>query len=122
MAKLADRGAPASYLTLTKGVAVYGSDDKRVGKVEQVLADFESDVFDGIVVATRAGERFVDASRVDGVYEYAVVLALTSDEARSLPGPPKVPPVIQVGPEGLEPDRGDDTPLRRAWQRVFGRR
>ena len=101
---------------------VYARDEKRVGKVEQVLADFASDVFDGIVIATRSGERFVDAPRVAEVYEHAVVLTLTSDEVRTLPGAPKVPPVIHVGPEGLEPERDDESRLRRAWQRVFGRR
>jgi sporulation protein YlmC with PRC-barrel domain len=125
MAKIADYGAPASYLTLTRGIPVYTSDGKRLGTVERVLADFASDVFDGIVVGTRSGERFVDAPRVGELYERAVVLALTGEEARSLPGPPPVPPVIQVGPQGLEPDRRrepEEGSLRKAWQRVFGRR
>ncbi len=122
---MTDRGAPASYLTLAEGTPVYTSDDKRLGKVARVLADFDSDVFDGLVVATRHGERFVEAARVVGVYERAVVLAVPAIEARRLPEPPPVPPVIEFPRDELL-DRVAPAPeegrLRRAWRRVLRRR
>jgi PRC-barrel domain protein len=122
---MTDRGAPASYFTLTEGTPVYSSDDERLGKVKRVLGDFENDVFDGLVVATRHGERFVEAARVESVYERAVVLALPAAEARSLPGPPPVPPVIEFPRDEmldrLPPPESDVGRLRRAWRRMFRR-
>jgi len=104
------------------GLPVYSRDEKQVGKLERVLGDLASDVFDGIVIKTRSGERFVDARLVDEVYEHAVVLAVTREQAPDLPPPPKVPPVIRVTAEGTKPGSAQDGRLRRAWQRVFGRR
>jgi PRC-barrel domain protein len=125
MARTLDRGPPASYLTLNAGTPVYTSDDERLGKVTRVLADFDSDVFDGLVVATRDGERFVEASLVPAIYERAVVVAFPAAEASRLPGPPPVPPVVQLPrdelPDPSTPESGEGR-LRRAWERVFGRR
>jgi hypothetical protein len=124
----ADCGAPASYLTLTADTPVYASDGVRLGSIKHVLGDIESDVFNGLVIAARGAERYVAAQRVRDVYERAVVLAMTADEAQDLPGPPAVPPVIAVAredwtrpraPQPREPSQG---PIRRAWQRIFRRR
>ena len=47
-----DLGNPASYLVLADGTPVLSSDGREVGKVEHVLADADSDVFDGVIVDT----------------------------------------------------------------------
>jgi sporulation protein YlmC with PRC-barrel domain len=127
VAKTVDRGEPSSYLTLVEGIPVYTLDGVALGKVTRVLADIDKDVFDGLVITTRDGERFVDAPRVREIYERAVVLAVTAEEAQRLPGPPPVPPVIEVGREEWvrrpsEPEEPPKPALRRAWERVFGRR
>ena len=49
-----DLGNPASYLVLADGTPVLSSDGREVGKVEHVLADADSDVFDGVIVDMRA--------------------------------------------------------------------
>ena len=42
-------------------------------------------IFDGIVIDTPDGRRFVDAPEVARIFERAVVLTITADEARELP-------------------------------------
>jgi sporulation protein YlmC with PRC-barrel domain len=127
VAKTVDRGRPASYLTLVEGIPVYTLDGVSLGKVARVLADVDKDVFDGLVIAARGRERFVDAARVREIYERAVVLAVTAEEAKRLPGPPPVPPVIEVTREEWAKRPADTAesssgPIRRAWERIFGRR
>jgi sporulation protein YlmC with PRC-barrel domain len=83
-----DLGNPASYLTLEEGTAVLSSDGERVGRVEEVLADESTDVFDGLVVRTGPlglERRYVEAARVDEIYERGVVLKLDAAAARDLP-------------------------------------
>ena len=83
-----DLGAPGSYLTLEQGMAVLSSDGEDLGRVEEVLADEGSDVFDGLVVrmgALRRDRRFVEAGQVEEIYERGVVLKLDAAAARGLP-------------------------------------
>src|SRR5581483_4831795 len=70
-------------------------------KVERVLADEGTDVFDGIVVDTDDGDRFVDAEQVDRLYERAAMLKLDSSEASSLPEPTANPAAIEIDPDDL---------------------
>jgi hypothetical protein len=118
-----DLGAPASYLTLSKGSAVYSSDGRHLGKVAHVLADPEVDVFDGIVLDKSVlvgGHRFVDAGQVASIYERGVVLSVDAATAQSLPEPTPGPGEIEVGPDDVVPDEMRDK-LRRAWDRISGK-
>jgi hypothetical protein len=54
---------PASYLTLARGTPVVDRFGAPVGKVERVLT-INAEHFDGIIVKTRSGSRFVDAPEV----------------------------------------------------------
>jgi hypothetical protein len=91
-------GEPISYKVLRPGTAVRSADGAEVGHVERVLEVPEEQIFDGIVIRTPSGERFVDAPDVDGVYERAVVLTITAEEAASLPEPTAAAPVYRVDP------------------------
>jgi hypothetical protein len=118
-----DLGAPSSYLELSPGAAVYGSDGERLGEVQHVLADPEVDVFDGIVIDSSAlpgGLRFVDASQVDRVFERGVVLKLDGAAAEGLPEPSANPASMDAGPGDTVPDDLGDK-LRRAWDAISGR-
>jgi hypothetical protein len=118
-----DHGAPASYLTLSPGTDVVSGDGETVGKVEHVLADEQTGIFDGLVIDVRLGPgglRFVDAPQVDEIYERAVVLSVTAAEVDALPEPTASPAVIE--------SHGDEDPesplqgkLRRAWDLISGR-
>ena len=64
-----DLGQPSSYLKLEQGAPVYSCDGKSLGEVEEVLADPEVDIFDGVILDTSVlpgGHRFVDADRPMG--------------------------------------------------------
>ena len=83
-----DYGDPCSYLTLAAGTPVYASDGENVGRVERVLSVPEDDIFDGIVIGTHGGSRFVDAPEVGRLYERAAFLKIASADVLQLP-PPK---------------------------------
>jgi uncharacterized protein YrrD len=117
-----DLGNPASYLVLADGTPVLSSDGLEVGKVEHVLADADSDVFDGVIVDARTGpggHRFADASQVEAIYERGVVLAMTSEAAERLPEPAANPPALDARPDDTVPDDLKDK-LRRAWDYLSG--
>lgn len=99
-----ETGEPISYLALAQDTPVYCADATPVGKVKRVLADEEHDVFDGIVVETDDGDRFVDAEQVDRLYERAAVLKLSSAEARTLPEPTPNPATIEIDADDLAKD------------------
>ena len=111
-----DCGSPIAYLVLQPGTAVYTSGRERIGTVEQVLFVQEEDVFDGIVVQTGDGPRFVDASQVDGIFERCVITSLSLEQANALPPPEHAPPVY-----GVDPAQGTGTSLRARFGRWFGK-
>ena len=123
MPPVADHGQPRSYLDADEGVGVVSSDGQVLGKLEHVLADEQSDIFDGIVVDTSAGpggHRFVDAPDVDGFFERAVLLKLTAAEAEQLHEPSENPAVMQHGGEE-DSESALGRKLRRAWDLLSGR-
>ncbi|HEX3173881.1 MAG TPA: hypothetical protein VHQ43_06660 [Solirubrobacterales bacterium] len=118
-----DLGAPASFLTLSKGVSVYSSDGTEVGEVEYVLAVPGDDIFDGIVLDTSAlpgGRRFVDAPEVAAIHERGVVLALDAAACEQLPEPSANPGALEAGSADMAPG-GKHDKLRRAWDMISGK-
>jgi hypothetical protein len=53
-----------SYQAAVHGTPVLSSTGTQIGTLEHVLEVPELDVFDGIVIATKAGLRFIDAGHV----------------------------------------------------------
>ena len=85
-----DLGHPVSYLVAKRGIPVFSSDGKKLGRVIRVQAAPEANMFDGIVFDTSwgpGGWRFVDAPEVAGIYERGVVLTIDADAAGALPKP-----------------------------------
>jgi hypothetical protein len=115
-----DLGNPASYLVLADGTPVLSSDGRELGRVEHVLADADSDVFDGVIVDMRAGHRFADASLVEAIYERGVVLAMSAEAAERLPEPSDNPATLEASPDDTAPDDFKDK-LRRAWDYLSGK-
>ena len=118
-----DLGAPSSYLALEPEADVYSSDGEKIGEVHRVLADQDSDVFDGIVIDVSSlpgGLRFVDASLVTQVYEKGVIVNISAADVERLPEPSENPGTIEV--TGVEDvDRSElHEKLRRAWELVSG--
>ena len=82
-----DDGHAISYKVLRRGTPVYGSDGVQVGTVRRVQDNARENIFDGIVMDTGKGRRFVDAPEVARVAERGVTLTITSVEAADLPEP-----------------------------------
>ncbi len=97
-----DDGQQIGYQALPRGVPVVSADGVEVGTVDRVLDNAREHIFDGIVVLTPEGPRFVDAPEVVRIAERRVTLSITAAEARELP----------------EPRRG--TGKRSWWQRLTG--
>jgi hypothetical protein len=82
-----DRGDPISYRVLERGTPVETSDGQPFGTVKRVLEVRAKDVFDGVVVRTADGDRFVDADEIERLYENAMVLSIDAEAAARLPRP-----------------------------------
>ena len=82
-----DLGPPTSYLELGKGSECYSCDGEPVGTVVEVRAAPDQDIFDGIVLSTGGGQRFVGAEHVEEIFERGVLLKLDRSAAESLPPP-----------------------------------
>ena len=115
-----DRGHRIAYTALAKGTPVYTSDDVLLGRVKQVLIVREKDIFDGVVVTTQSGARFVDAPEVGEIYENAVILTIDAEEASRLPDPKGNPAVMSVSPDDAA-GRGARYGIGRAAKRFWGR-
>lgn len=117
-----DYGNPTSYLALQPGADVISSDGDRVGKVEHVLADADSDIFDGMVIDIETGPgglHFVDSEQVGELYERAAVLKVPTDEVPRLPKPAPAPGVMEH--HGVEDSESSlQAKLHRAWDRITG--
>ena len=116
-----DHGTPIAYTVLAEGTPVHATDGPQIGTVRRVLADEGTDIFDGITVDTGDGERFADASQIEGLYERAVVLTLSSADASALPEHSPSPAVVDVDADDItdEPSAGRGF-ARRAWDRISG--
>ncbi|WP_308466586.1 hypothetical protein [Rathayibacter soli] len=78
---------PIAYTALTKGTRVDSASGSKLGTVEHVLADAELDLFDGIVLRTGSGLRFVDARQIETITTAVVHTTITDDRAADLPKP-----------------------------------
>jgi PRC-barrel domain. len=117
-----DYGEPTSYLAVKKGCAVVSSDGEDVGTVQHVLADEESDVFDGVVIDTQLGPgglHFVDAPQVNECRERAILISLPAAEVPDLPKPTPNPAAMEH--HGVENSESSlQQKLHRAWDLVSG--
>jgi uncharacterized protein YrrD len=120
---MADLGQPSSYLVLEEGAPVYSCDGEKLGEVEHILRDLQSDIFDGIVIDTSVlpgGQRFVDSEQVEEIFERGVLLKCDRAGAEGLPEPSENPAVMDANPAD-EPDSGLESKLKRAWELVSGK-
>jgi sporulation protein YlmC with PRC-barrel domain len=78
---------PIAYAALQPGAAVRTKDGHQFGTVKAVLVDEKVSVFDGIVVETTEGARFVDADQISTIYTSHVRTTLSADQAANLPLP-----------------------------------
>ena len=74
------------YQALPRGVPVITSDGVKLGVVHRVQDNAREHIFDGIIIKTDSGRRFVDAPEVARITLRQVTLTIDAAEAASLPG------------------------------------
>lgn len=82
---MSDDGHAVSYKVLPAGTPVWSADGVEIGHVLAVLENAREHIFDGLVVDTPAGPRFVDAPEVNRIAERRVTLRLDAEQAAALP-------------------------------------
>jgi hypothetical protein len=104
-------GQQIGYKVLPRGVPVHTSDGVEIGKVHRVQDNAREHIFDGIVITTPDGRRFVDAPEVARITDQRVTLTIDAQEAKSLPE--------HRGMRGSLETRAKRSANR--WKRRFGR-
>jgi uncharacterized protein YrrD len=83
-----DLGPPIAYTGLEEGTPVYDRDGKRIGVVDRVQADFQQDIFDGLIVRTHplpGRHLFADVEQIAELRERGVALSVGRDELHEPP-------------------------------------
>jgi hypothetical protein len=96
---MTDDGPAISYKLLERGTPILSSDGIELGTTDRVLENEKENIFDGIVMRTAAGERFVDAPEVGRITETAVTLTIDAGEAEALPRYERGAPEYQANPK-----------------------
>ncbi len=99
------------YQVLPRGTPVFASDGEQVGTFAKALHHGREHLFDGMVVKTEGGSRFVDAPEVDRITNKRVTLRIDSTEVGRLPEHHGVLGPLQQRAEHRA----------RRWKRRFGR-
>jgi uncharacterized protein YrrD len=78
--------APIAWTALRRGHPVRAADGQQIGKIAQVIADEQKDIFSGITFRSRPleTERFAPAAVIRSITSESVELAIASSEASSL--------------------------------------
>jgi len=88
---------PISYQGVEHGTPVLSSTGQEFGTLAKVLDIASEDVFDGIIVKTHHGERFVDRDQITEITTRYIKCDLDDAAVESLPEPSGTP-VYRVNP------------------------
>ena len=99
--------AAISYEAVPTGVPVLTSSGQEIGTLEHVLQIPAEDLFDGLVVATKDGLRFVDADQVQVITATYVRSTLDEAAAAHLPEPDGEPVYHVDALQDTGPSLGD---------------
>jgi hypothetical protein len=83
--RMSDTDHAISYKLLERGTPVFTSDDVALGAVRDVLDNPREHIFDGLIIDTKDGPRFVDAPEVARITKARVTLAIDAGAATHLP-------------------------------------
>jgi hypothetical protein len=86
---------PISYEAAVLGTPVLSSSGAEIGTLQHVLEVPDLDLFDGIVITTKDGLRFIDADQVGVITRSQIRCQLDDAQASDLPAPDG-PPVYRV--------------------------
>lgn len=116
-----DLGAKVAFVAVREGTPVYDMGGKRIGVVEEVLADGHAGIFEGILIHTvpLPGRHVVaDVAHIEALHERGVVLAVDEAALRDPGGERRAPS------DGAEPplEHPLQARLRHIWDRITGSR
>jgi hypothetical protein len=91
---------PVSWLLIEPGWKVVAADGTEVGKVEEIVGDTGTDIFNGLAVSTQllGKPKYVPAERVRRITEGCVELDLGADAVERLDEHDLQPPSEQFRP------------------------
>ena len=77
---------PIAWLALESGIPILASDGEQIGKVAEVIADRQKDIFSGITLKPGLLDSavFIPADRIVAITETAVTLSMSTAEAEGL--------------------------------------
>jgi hypothetical protein len=84
---MSDAAQPVSYEGVPEGVPLLTSTGESFGTLAKVLEIPSEDLFDGVVVKTRHGHRFVDRDQITEITTEYIKTDLDDAAASSLPTP-----------------------------------
>ena len=101
MTRSDDHGDPIAYTALQPGTTIASSDEVELGTVERVIENKKEHIFDGIVMRTGNGLRWVDAPEVARITERRVTLTIDAAAAAEeltdyAPGAPEYLSLIHI--------------------------
>jgi hypothetical protein len=112
---MSDAGTPISYEALALKTPVLTASGAEIGTVAHVLADEHLDVFDGIVVKTHHGIRFVDRDQISAITTTEVSTTVADADVDALPAPSGEPIYEVDALQGIGPS------LTAHLRKLFGR-
>lgn len=76
-------GQPIAWMALNAGTRIVTTDGEELGRVHEVIADRQKDIFSGVTFrdGVLSGERFVPAGTIDTITTEEVRLTVSSEEA-----------------------------------------
>ncbi len=77
---------PIAWLALEAGTRIYSAENEEIGRVDEVIADRQKDIFSGVTFRSGVTEpaRFIPADRIESLSDGAVRTTIAADEAGSL--------------------------------------
>lgn len=75
-----------AWPALEAGTPIYSAENEEIGRVEEVIADRQKDIFSGVTFRTgvTASTRFIPADRIESLSNEAVRTTLAAADAGSL--------------------------------------
>ena len=75
---------PIAWIALESGTPIVSSDGEELGRVNEVIADRQQDIFSGVTFSdgVLSGDRFVPADLIDRITTEKVTLSATGADAK----------------------------------------
>ncbi len=111
---MAENAEPVSYEGVPVGVPMLSSTGRQFGTLAKVLEIASEDLFDGVIVETRHGRRFIDRDQIAEITTEYIKCGLDDAATENLPEPSGTPAF------DADVDYGEGSSFREWVHRTFG--